>query len=113
MELKDRLTTEKLRKQFKSQFELVNYSIKLAENMIRTGRDPRVKVDNQNRAMQVLEEIASGKDQFDEIPEPIPNAREIANNQNNESIKRFEEGKKKHDNLGKMSSKKNRNALAE
>lgn len=68
MDLKDFLTNEKLSKKFKSQFELVNYAIKLAENMIRTGRDPRVKIDVQNRAMQILAEIANNKDQFDEIP---------------------------------------------
>src|SRR5690349_5162878 len=68
MDLKDFLTNEKLAKKFKSQFELVNYAIKLAENMIRTGRDTRVKTDLQNRAMQILAEIANNKDQFDEIP---------------------------------------------
>lgn len=67
MDLKDFLTNEKLTKKFKSQFELVNYAIKLAENMIKTGRDARVKTDLQNRAMQILAEIANNKDQFDEI----------------------------------------------
>jgi hypothetical protein len=63
-----RLTNEQLAKKFnKSNFELVNYAIKLAENMIRTGRDARVKSDVQNRAMLVLEEIHEGKDHFDEI----------------------------------------------
>lgn len=68
MELKDHLTNEKVCKKFKSQFDLVNYAIRLAENMIRTGRESRVKTDSQNRAMQILSEIISGKDQFDEIP---------------------------------------------
>lgn len=68
MEYKDQLTNENIKKKFKSQFELVNYAIRLAENMIRTGRDPRVKTDVQNRALQILVEINSGKDQFDEIP---------------------------------------------
>ena len=68
MEFKTPLTNEKVRKKFKSQFDLVNYAIKLAENMIRTGRDCRVRLDSQNRAFQVLSEIVQDKDQFDEIP---------------------------------------------
>jgi hypothetical protein len=68
MEKKIPLTNEKVRKKFKSQFDLVNYAIKLAENMIRTGRDCRVKIDSQNRALQILSEIIQDKDQFDEIP---------------------------------------------
>lgn len=61
------LTNEKLVKKFKSSFELVNYAIKLAENMIGTGRDSRVKSEVQSRAMLILEEISEGKDHFDEI----------------------------------------------
>lgn len=68
MEFKVPLTNEKVRKKFKSQFDLVNYAIKLAENMIKTGRDCRVKTDSQSRALQVLQEIIQDKDQFDEIP---------------------------------------------
>lgn len=69
MELKkDSFTNEKLSKKFVSQFDLVNYAIRLAENMIRTGREPRVKAEG-NRAVQILAEIAQDKDQFDEIPE--------------------------------------------
>lgn len=72
MEFKDRLTNEELRKKFKSQFELVKYAITLAENMIHTGREPRVKTEVTNRAMQILEEIAMGRDKFDEIiVEPV------------------------------------------
>lgn len=61
------LTNETIRKKFVSQFDLVNYAIRLAENMIRSGRDARVKIDTQSRAMQVLAEITTGKDQFDEL----------------------------------------------
>lgn len=68
---KEHLTTEDLHKKFKNQFDLVNYAIRLAENMLKTGRDPRVKVEAQNRAIHVLEEIASGTDVFDEIQEPV------------------------------------------
>lgn len=68
MEFKERITNEQIRVKFKSQFDLVRYAIRLAENMILTGRESRVKSDTKNRAMQILEEIALGKDQFDDIP---------------------------------------------
>ncbi len=72
--MKENLTTEQLRLKFKSQFELVNYSIRLAENMIRSGREPRIKMDIDNPAMQVLAEILAGKDAFEDIPIAIPPA---------------------------------------
>lgn len=65
--VKVHLTNEIITKKFDSSFELVNYAIKLAENMIHTGRDARVKSEVQNRAMLILEEIYEGKDFFDEI----------------------------------------------
>lgn len=71
MEQKDNLTNEKLKKRFESQFDLVNYAIRLAENMIRSGREPRVKIDNQNRAMVIIGEISNGKDQIDAIAEVV------------------------------------------
>lgn len=61
------LTNEGVTGKFKSSFDLVNYAIRLAENMIKTGRDARVKSEIQNRALLILEEIHEGKDQFDEI----------------------------------------------
>lgn len=65
-------TNESLSKKFKNNFDLVNYAIRLAENMIKTGRDARVKSEVENRAMLILEEINEGKDQFDEVKEPVP-----------------------------------------
>ena len=67
MDLKECLTNEKIRKKFNSQFELVNYAIRLAENMIKSGREPRVKIDSKNRALQILSEILNNKDRFDDI----------------------------------------------
>ncbi len=64
---KTHLTNEQVALNFKSNFDLVNYAIKLAENMIKTGREVRVKSDLQNRAMLVLQEIREGKDVFDEV----------------------------------------------
>jgi len=66
---KETYTNEKLSKKFVSQFDLVNYAIRLAENMIRSGRETRVKTEHKNRAMQILMEITQDKDVFDEIPE--------------------------------------------
>lgn len=71
MEKKVTYTNEKLSKKFKSNFELVGHAIRLAENMIKTGRDSRVKSDTQNRAMLILEEISEGKDKFDEIQDHV------------------------------------------
>lgn len=68
MEKKETFTNETLSKKFKNIFDLVNYAISLAENMIKSGREPRVKrKDMQNRAMLILEEIKDGKDEFVEI----------------------------------------------
>lgn len=70
MENNKQFTNEELAGKFKNNFDLVNYAISLAENMIQSGRDPRVRRgDVQNRAMLILEEIREGKDIFDEIPE--------------------------------------------
>ena len=68
MEGKKFLTNEKISKKFNSQFELVNYAIKLAENMILSGREGRVRTDSQNHALQVIAEIIYNKDQFEELP---------------------------------------------
>src|SRR5271156_4038182 len=68
MEFKKFLTNEKISKKFTSQFELVNYAIRLAENMILSGRDARVKTDSQNHALQVIAEINCNKDQFEVLP---------------------------------------------
>lgn len=63
------LTIEKLGKKFDSHFELVNYAIDLAKNLVSTGRNCRVSTTVQNPAFWVLLEIAEGKDIFDEIQE--------------------------------------------
>lgn len=63
------LTSEELKSRYKNNFDLVNYAIKLAENMIKSGRGPRIKSDLQNKALLVLGEIEQGKDTFDLLPE--------------------------------------------
>lgn len=68
-EFKENLTNEVFSKRFKSQFEMVNYMIRLAGNMIDSGREPRVKIDSKNIAIQIAAEVALEKDQLDDIVE--------------------------------------------
>ena len=68
MELKDHLTNEEIRGKFNNQFDLVNYAIKLVADMIQTGRAPRTATHTENPALQVLEEIVTGQDKFEELP---------------------------------------------
>lgn len=56
------LTTEYLKKNAKSAFDLVNYSIELAKDMMISDRPCRVPTSIQNRAYQVLLEIGQHKD---------------------------------------------------
>lgn len=72
MEYKDSLTGEKLRKRFDSSFELVNYAITVAKNLIRSGRAPTVSTEVQNPSFQVLSEIAENR----EIIQPIEEEEE-------------------------------------
>ncbi len=56
-DLKDYLTTEALVHSFKSQFDLVAQSIKIATNLVKTGRSVRVRTDVQNPAYNTLQEV--------------------------------------------------------
>jgi DNA-directed RNA polymerase subunit omega len=78
MENHEDLTNESLKKKFKSQFELVGYAIKLAVNMIKTGRAPRIKSDSQNVAINVLEEINAGLDKFEDIPKDSKSDHDVS-----------------------------------
>jgi len=53
------ITNEKLKKKFKSQFNLVNYAIKIADRRIKSGSESRIRADNQNLALSVLSEITT------------------------------------------------------
>ncbi len=68
-EVKVHLTSEYLTSKFINQFDIVNHAIKLAENMILSGRGARVRIDviGMNPANIVLEEIAQGKDYLEEM----------------------------------------------
>jgi DNA-directed RNA polymerase subunit omega len=59
------LTNEHFLKRFKSQFDIVNYAIKRAQDMVLSGREPMAASDTQNAAYQVLAEISLGRDSFD------------------------------------------------
>lgn len=67
METKENLTNEAISKRFDSQFDLVNYAIGVAQDMIHAGRGPRVKTQTENPALQVLAEINAGKDYDQEV----------------------------------------------
>lgn len=60
--MKECLTTEHLKANAKSSFDLVNYSIQLAKDMMATDRSCRVPTTVQNRAYQTLLEIGAHKD---------------------------------------------------
>jgi hypothetical protein len=68
------LTSEEISKRFKNQFDFVNYAIKLAENMIQTGRQPYGTSKTENPALWVLEEIVMGNDKIEELPVSQPQA---------------------------------------
>ena len=78
MDHKEKLTNERLGGKFTNQFELVNYAIKLAENMVRSGRAARIKSEIQNPAVIILEEIVAGKDHFEDIASEEIFVEEIA-----------------------------------
>lgn len=61
------LTNETLSKKFVSQFDLVNFAIHVAKDMIKSGRETRARKEIQNRAQQILEEIVEDKVLLDDI----------------------------------------------
>ena len=67
LEYEDCLTNQQLLKRFKNQFELVRYAMQLVENAIKSGRELNIDCDSQNVAFQVLAEIYSNKERFEEI----------------------------------------------
>jgi DNA-directed RNA polymerase subunit K/omega len=68
----DTITNEQTLKKFKSQFELVSYAIRLTENLIKSGRNPRIRIYTQNPALIAIGEIEEGKDQIDPLPTHTP-----------------------------------------
>lgn len=68
----DRITNEFIAKKFRNSFDLVLYAIRLAKNMIKSGREPALYSTMQNRATLVLKEIEEGKDRFEDLSKNIP-----------------------------------------
>ncbi|NGX43290.1 MAG: hypothetical protein K940chlam7_01585 [Chlamydiae bacterium] len=100
MELKEHYTNEELCSKFDNQFNLVNYAIGLVGEMIRTGREPRVKSETENPALLVLEEILAGKDKLEERPveekTPLKSSAEVSTTEvvKESVIEEVEEGDK-------------------
>lgn len=88
MEKKKPLTNESVKSKFKSQFELVNYAIRLAEQMIYSGRGPQVLTDSLNPAVVIIEEIEGGKDKMVDI---LPVSKEIIAEPELENMVSFQE----------------------
>ncbi len=63
---RDCLTNEQLLKRFSSQFDLVRYAIQLAGEHVERGQESSY-IDEENIAVEVLSEIAEGKDQYTDI----------------------------------------------
>lgn len=70
MERRRNLTNEIVTKKFQNQFDLVNYAISIAANIIHSGRQGSL---GENPALEALEEIATGRDKMPivEIDEEI------------------------------------------
>lgn len=96
--VRSHLTSERLRKRFTSQFDLVNYAIQIAENVVSTGRDVNVKTEVQNPAYNILEEIALHKEVFAE-PKQEEQVAEYSGPMTKEDIIRAVEAKKEQQKL--------------
>ena len=64
MEKKKDLTNEYLAKKFENNFKLVGHAISVATDMIKSGRDSKIRHSEyqQNKAMLVFEEIKIAED---------------------------------------------------
>ncbi len=70
MMLKDKLTNQSLSDKYPNSFELVNYCISLAKNMVEVDRECVVDVDDIiNIPYQILEEVSQGEGRMHE-PRP-------------------------------------------
>ncbi|MCB1136996.1 MAG: hypothetical protein KDK78_12070 [Chlamydiia bacterium] len=71
MELKDQLTNQEIKEKFKSDFELVNYAIRLAESLIKAGKEPDFGTDVRNYAYGILQMILDGRDEFIDLTKHV------------------------------------------
>jgi len=77
MALKDKLTCESIVRKFKSPFELADYAIKVATNILDTGRRANVDVDVTNPARIALEEIEADRVEFAVLQDDLEEASSI------------------------------------
>lgn len=78
MKLIELLTTEELKTKFNSDFELVNYAIRLAENIIKSGKELNLDPEVLNLAYQILQMILQGKDELIDLSSDAEAAQEDA-----------------------------------
>lgn len=64
-------TCETLKVKYTNLFDLVNYSIEVAKNIIETERDPKVKSSIKNPSYNALEEIANNVDVIEPKKEKV------------------------------------------
>lgn len=69
MELKEDLTNEKISSKFVNQFDLCNYAIGIAEDAIKSGREPSPDLNTENIALQVLDAILYEDERSKDEPE--------------------------------------------
>lgn len=70
------LTNEKISKRFKSQFDLVNHSIRLASHYIQAGIEPSPGSAD-NIVNDVLSDIEHGRDTYQDIDEDPSEEEEV------------------------------------
>jgi hypothetical protein len=66
MEFDNYITNEKIKKNYESQFDLVNHLIEEARNMIKSGRGSRVRTDSDNVAVNIVAEIMAEENKSEE-----------------------------------------------
>jgi hypothetical protein len=64
MDRRQKLTNEIVTKKFQNQFDLVNYAISIAAEIIHSGRATNADSWTENPALQALDEIATGHDKL-------------------------------------------------
>jgi hypothetical protein len=75
-DIQNQLTTESLKKDFVSQFDLVNFAIGRAKVLVHRGQHSASAIDYENPANLILEEIYDGEcelslNDLDDVEEPV------------------------------------------
>ncbi|MGA8164213.1 MAG: hypothetical protein WB791_04210 [Waddliaceae bacterium] len=89
---RENLTNEKVRTRFTNQFDLINHAIKLAEDLIKSGRHLREHTTTDNPALQAIEELLSHEDKgYDGKEIHAVESTELDIQEEQESIEKEEE----------------------